>query len=114
MDIMTIKWVKDKTEEEPVYKLYVYTTNNLKQLIGYLGWSDFMNSWIFSYQIPPIEHKCKKYTNYTINEIEDVFFRAILDIQADLSRINNMCVNYCNAISDYIIDYITGVEQNEN
>ena len=112
--MMIIKWRKDKTEEQPLYELYAYTENNYKLSIGFLGWSNFMNSWLFSYEIPPLKSKSKEYNNYTINEFNDVLFRAILDIQSELSRISNMCIEYCNAISDYVIDYIQGVDHNED
>lgn len=112
--MIIIKWHKDETEEEPLYELYAYTENDYKIQIGILGWVGFKNSWMLSYQIPRIQNRCIKYENYTIDEVNDVLFRAILDIQSDLAKINNICINYCNAISDYVIDYITGVEQDED
>lgn len=112
--MMIIKWRKDEMEEQPLYELYAYTETNYRLSIGFLGWSDFMNSWLFSYEIPSLKSKSKIYNNYTINEFNDVLFRAILDIQSELSRINNMCIEYCNAISDYVIDYIQGVDHNED
>lgn len=116
MKPIILKWKQDVdvANEEPLYRLYVYMDNNYKQLIGYLGWCNTIKGWIFSYQIPPIQHKCIEYTNYNINEINDVLFKAILDIQMDLSKIDNICKSYCNAISDYIIDYTMGVNQDEN
>lgn len=113
--MMIIKWHRDKTEELPLYELYAYIGDKHKTTIGYLGWNSFTQCWILNYYIPCIqETKSKKYDNYTIEEINDVLFRAILDIQKDLSFINNMCVDYCNAISDYIIDYVQGIDHNED
>lgn len=111
--MMIIKWHKDETEEQPLYELYIYE-NDYKMQIGYIGWDSFSKRWILNYNIQPIKNKCKAYENYTINEINDVLFRALLDIQSDLSRINNICVECCNAISDYAIDYIQGIDHNED
>lgn len=112
--MIIIKWRKDEIEELPLYELYAYTNNNYKTIIGYLGWNDFSKCWILNYHIPRIQEKIKKYNNYNINEVNDVLFRAVLDIQSDLSFINNMCVDYCNAISDYAIDYVQGIDHNED
>ena len=112
--MIIIKWRKDEMEDLPLYELYACMGNNHKMTIGYLGWNGFTNCWILSYHIPRIQEKSKKYDNYTIDEINDVLFRAVLDIQSDLSFINNMCVDYCNAISDYIIDYVQGIDHNED
>lgn len=112
--MIVIKWQKNKTKESPLYELYACIGNNYKMTIGYLGWNSFVNCWILSYHIPRIQEKIKRYDNYTIDEINDVLFRAVLDIQSDLSFINNMCVDYCNAISDYVIDYVQGIDHNED
>ena len=112
--MMIIKWRKDETEEEPFYNLYVYTDNDYEMHIGWIGWGSLEKCWYMHYSIPRIKDKCKKYEQYAINEINDVLFRAVLDIQADLAFINNTCVDYCNAISDYIIDYVQGIDHNED
>lgn len=112
--MIIIKWRKDETEEEPFYNLYVCTDNNNEIQIGWLGWGNLEKSWYMHYSIPRIKDKYKKYKQYTKEEVNDVLFRVILDMQADLSYINNMCVNYCNAISDYVIDYVQGIDHNEN
>ena len=112
--MMIIKWCKDETEEEPFYNLYIYTDNDYKMHIGWIGWGNLEKCWYMHYSIPRIKDKSKKYEQYTINEINDVLFKAVLDIQADLAFINNMCVDYCNAISDYIIDYVQGIDHNED
>ena len=111
--MIIIKWQKDETEEFPFYNLYAYI-DNYKFLIGYIGWDSFRKHWHLGYHIPPIQKKCISYKYYDITEVNDVLFKAVLDIQSELSRINNMCVDYCNALSDYIIDYIQGIEHNEN
>ena len=110
---MIIKWHKDETESFPFYYLYSYV-DNYEFLIGYIGWDSFRKCWLLGYHIPPIQKKCVSYKNYDITEINDVLFRAVLDIQSELSRINNMCINYCNAISDYAIDYVQGIDHNED
>ena len=109
-----IKWRRDETEDEPLYFLYVCTNSDYEMQIGLLGWNNMEKCWYFHYGIPRIKDKHKKYEQYNINEINDVLFRAVLDIQSDLSFINNMCVDYCNAISDYVIDYVQGIDHNEN
>ena len=109
-----IKWRKDETENKPFYFLYIYTDAGYNMQIGRLGWDRAEQCWYLHYNIPRIKDKCKKYEQYNINEINDVLFRAVLDIQADLSYINNMCADYCNAISDYVIDYVQGVDHNED
>ena len=112
--MMIIKWRKNEVEEEPLYNLYVCTDSDYEMQIGWLGWGSLQKCWFMHYNIPRIKDKCKKYEQYTINEINDVLFRAILDIQADLSFINNMCIEYCDAISDYVIDYVQGIDHNED
>lgn len=112
--MMIIKWRKDETEEEPFYNLYACTDTDYEMLIGYIGWDGFTNRWILSYNIPPLHNKFIAYEYYKINEIDDVLFRALLDIQSELSKINNMCIEYCDAISDYAIDYVQGVNHNED
>ena len=112
--MIVIKWRKDETENYPFYELYVCMSNNYKMTIGYLGWDVLTDCWTLTYRIPRIQENIKEYNNYTIDEINDVLFRAVLDIQSDLSFINNMCVDYCNAISDYIIDYVQGINHNED
>ena len=108
-----IKWNKDETEPFPFYYLYAYQ-NNYQFLIGYIGWDSFRKRWLLGYHIPPIQKKCVSYKCYDITEVNDVLFRAVLDIQNELTKINNMCVDYCNAISDYAIDYVQGVDHNED
>ena len=108
-----IKWQQDKDEEYPSYELYVYV-DTIKMQIGWLYWNELEKSWYMRYSIPRIINKFKKHEEYTINEVNDVLVRVVLDIQADLSFINNMCVDYCNAISDYAIDYIMGIDHNED
>ena len=117
--MIVIKWRKIKgrkgeTKDLPLYELYVCMNNNHKMTIGHLGWNNLSSCWVFNYRIPRIQENNKKYENYTIDETNDVLFRAVLDIQSDLSFINNMCVEYCNAISDYAIDYVQGVDHNED
>ena len=108
-----IKWEKDNTEEYPLYELYVYA-DAIKMQIGWLYWNNLEQTWHMRYSIPRIMDKCKRYENYTLKEVNDVLFKVVLDIQADLSFINNMCVDYCNAISDYVIDYVQGINHNED
>ena len=113
--MMIIKWRKDETEDSPVYQLYAYTESDYKMQIGWIFWDESDQSWYMNYNIPRcVQNKYRKYNQYTIEEINDVLFRAVLDIQSDLSFINNMCVDYCNAISDYVIDYVQGIDHNEN
>ena len=112
--MIIIKWRKDETEEEPFYNLYVYTDNDYEMHIGCIRWDNFTNRWILSYNIPPLHNKFIAYEYYKINEIDEVLFRALLDIQSELSKINNMCTAYCNAISDYAIDYVQGIDHNED
>ena len=112
--MIVIKWEKDENVYtfDEYYDLFAYTENNKKIHIAILYWSN--NRWIMSDYIPYLKSETKWYENYTINEVNDVLFRAVLDIQSDLSRINNMCVDYCNAISDYVIDYVQGIDHNED
>ena len=112
--MIVIKWRKDETEDYPFYGLYVCTNTDCEMQIGWIGWEDLQQCWFLHYSIPRIKDEYKKYEQYTIDEINDVLFRAVLDIQSDLSFINNMCVDYCNAISDYVIDYVQGIDHNEN
>ena len=110
--MMIIKWKKDELEEEPLYDLYIFVgDNNYKMHIGKLGWGSSEQCWFMWYSIPPLKDK---YKNYNQHEINDVLFRAVLDIQSDLSQITNMCIEYCNAISDYVIDYVQGIDHNED
>lgn len=112
--MLIIKWKQDKEKIDPVYYLYICTENNIEELIGWVGWDDINKYWIANYEIPSLKSISKKYESYNINEVNDVLFRMILDVQNSLVKINNMCVNYCNAISDYIIDYIQGIDHNED
>ena len=112
--MIVIKWRKDETRNYPSYFLYAYIDSDYAIQIGWVAWSSTEHHWYFRYNIPRIKDKHKIYEQYTINEINDVLFRAVLDIQSDLSFINNMCVDYCNAISDYVIDYVQGIDHNEN
>ena len=115
-----IKWRKadrmgeNEKIEIPFYKLYAYTDKGYGMEIGYIKWDEQSECWIVNYNIPPFKNRFRTYENYKINDINEVFYRALLDIQFDLARINNMCVDYCNAISDYIIDYIQGIDHNED
>lgn len=109
--MIVIKWEKDNYEEI-LYDLYVYTENNKKIHIAMLYWDD--NHWTLVQEIPRLKPKTRWYENYTINELNDVLFRAVLDIQANLNEIFYICHDYNEAISDYIIDYIQGIDHNEN
>ena len=112
--MLIIKWREHKIDDEPFYILYTYTDTNYEMQIAWLSWDNIDQCWYMNYKIPRIKDKWKKYEQYTEKEVNDVLFRAILDIQSDLSFINNMCVDYCNAISDYVIDYVQGIDHNEN
>ena len=112
--MIVIKWRKDQTEDDLFYGLYICNDANYDMPIGCLGWEESDECWYMHYSIPRLKDKCKKYTTYTREDVNDVLFRVILDIQSDLSYINNMCVDYCNAISDYIIDYVQGIDHNED
>ena len=108
--MVVIKWEKDNTCDYEFYDLYAYT-NHSKKIIAYLYW--FENRWIMVHQIPKLKIK-RQYDNYSIEEVNNVLFKAILDIQSDLNKISHICNDYLDAIFDYITDYIQGIDYNEN
>lgn len=111
--MIVIKWEKDDEEYE-YYDLFTYTSKNEKVRIAYLYWSDVYKHWVLVTTIPKIKPKTRWYDNYNVNQLNEVFFRAVLDIQSDLNEIFYMCNDYNDAIHDYIIDYIQGINHNEN
>lgn len=48
----------------------------------------------------------KIYFDYKETDVEEVEFRAILDIMSALNKIGNECFEYSNAISDYVKEYL--------
>ena len=111
--MLIIKWEKDDYDEELLYDLYAYTETNKKIHIAMLYWNNINKYWVMEHEFPQLKPKTRQY-NYNINDLNDVLFKAILDIQSDLKEIFYMCNDYNEAVSDYIIDYIQGVNQNEN
>lgn len=112
--MMIIKWEKDEYEEM-LFDLYGYLADNTKIHLAMLYWDNMRKCWILSYELPRLKSKSRKYNNYGIDELNDVLFNAILDIQTDLNGIICMCRNYKEAFSNCIINYIQGMDYyNEN
>ena len=109
--MIVIKWEKDNYDYE-FYDLYAYTDNNKRFHIARLYWDD--THWTMIHETPRLKPKTRWYENYNVNQLNEVLFRAILDIQSDLNEVFYMCYDYNDAISDYIIDYIQGIDHNEN
>ena len=112
--MIVIKWNKiDKDDFDLGYELDIYNDNKPIE-IGFIWWCEEKECWFLHFDDPIIKGFVRQYNQYNKTEINDVLFRAVLDIQNELSKINNTCVDYCNAISDYAIDYVQGINHNED
>ena len=109
--MIVIKWEKDNYDYE-FYDLYAYTDDGKKHHIAKLYWD--INHWVMVHETHRLKPKTRWYENYSVNQLNEVLFRAILDIQADLNEVFYMCHDYSDSISDYIIDYIQGMNYNED
>ena len=112
--MIIIRW--NKMDEEGFdlgYELDIYKNNEPVE-VGFIWWCEGKECWFLHFNDPNFKGFARQYKQYDKTEINDVLFRAVLDIQSELTRINNICIDYCNAISDYSIDYIQGIDHNED
>lgn len=102
---LKIKWEKvDNEYISPVYSLW-YGEQELAHL------SYHQNEW----SLIPFFYSDKigkrYYRDYSKDEILEIQFRATLDIMYVLNEISTECFQCCNAISDYITEYLENLNE---
>lgn len=102
-----IKWeMIDNKYIKPVYSLW-YGEQEIASL-SYHGNEWSLIPYFYSDKIGK-----RYYREYKETEIFEVQFRAVLDIMSALNKIGTECFQCCNAISDYITEYLENLN-NEN
>ena len=107
---MKMKWIK--IEDEYLCDIY-YSLECDGVEIADLWYDYYSSKWFLN---PRIFQGCiekRSYKEYTIEEIEDVQFRAILDLQASFNKIGYECFEYSNAITDYVEIYLQKIMEEE-
>lgn len=102
---MTKKNIKMRWEKvETTYTKAVYSLWYGEKEIASLSYYD--NEWaLIPYIYSDIIGK-RYYREYDENEISAIQFHVTLEIMAKLEKIGNECFDYCNAISDYVVEYL--------
>lgn len=100
---MTLKWIKKNDE---ALKKYYSLRDDKNNELAYMYFHDGCWSFVPTCHILQEILGKKFYRIYTEKEIKDAQFHAMLDIQSKLNILANICVNYSNAISDYVTKYL--------
>lgn len=102
---MKLNWIKstDTFSDVPVYSL---VDENDFELIWFY-YEENISKWVVTLNIPK-----KATVYYNINnekDVKDVKFRAILELQYKLEEKTKEYLNYCDLISDMVLEHIKGL-----
>ena len=105
---MKLKWIE--INDSYLGKHYSLRDDNDKEL-AYMWYFD--KHWSLSPMLYKDLVPKKIYFNYKETDVEEVEFRASLDIMSALNKIGNECFDYCNAISDYVEIYLKKINKED-
>lgn len=102
---MKLNWIKstDTFSDVPIYSL---VNENDFELIWFY-YEENISKWVVTLNIPK-----KATVYYNINnekDVKDVKFRAILELQYKLEEKTKEYLNYCDLISDMVLEHIKGL-----
>lgn len=104
---MNLKWKEVEEDELFNSKIWSLIDDNNKELI-WIYYNDDAKRWVvcFTSNTPIKEAK-----HYRLNkeDIEDVKFRAILELQYEFDKKAREYFEYCDCISEMFIEYIQGL-----
>ena len=107
---MNLKWIEVQDE---VFDIYYSLMDNYDTEIAYMYF--YENCWSLIPTLPILQDGLGKkfYRDYKEDEILEVQFHAVLDIQAELCKIGYLCFDYSNAISDYVTKYLEALNNED-
>lgn len=100
---MKMNWVK--IEDEFLCDIY-YSLKYEDLELADLWYDYYSEKWFLNPRIFQGYIEKKSYKEYNIEQVEDVQFRAILDLQAGFNKVGYECFKYSNAITDYVEKYL--------
>ena len=110
---MILKWIEDNNcfSDEIVYSL---KDDENKELV-WLYFDADLNKWIAYFTIQSDNKDItKSYREYNRNDLEQIKFRVMLELQSYFNHIINQYCNYSNFISDMVTEYLEKEVYNEN
>ena len=110
---MILKWIEDNNcfSDAIVYSL---KDDENKELV-WLYFDADLNKWVAHFTIQSDNKDItKSYREYNQNDLEQIKFRVILELQSYFNYIINQYCNYSNFISDMVTEYLEKEVYNEN
>ena len=110
-----LRWVEDDDcfVDSIVYSLKDVTD---KDNIIELAWFFFdtnLNKWVVHFILK--NDITKYYREYNKDDVEQVKFRVMLDLQSEFNKIGNMAFSYSDCIADMVTKYLEKeLNKNEN
>lgn len=100
---MNLKWIEVQDE---VFDTYYSLRDNYDSELAYMYF--YENCWSLIPTLSILKDTLGKkfYRDYKKDDISEVQFHAVLDIQGELCGIGYLCFDYSNAISDYVAKYL--------
>lgn len=105
---MKLKWKKIEDEYlcDVFYTLEYQNSKDETEDIVDLWFDYYSKKWCFSAKIFNNMIPKKYYKEYALKDVEEVQFRAVLDLQAELNKIMYDSYDISNEISNYVALYL--------